>query len=263
MSNIEDEGLPKLSIEEENEFKKLKLNFEFGGDFSNFEKSNLDPAIESQFLDYISIFENQFKNAKRITVYEKLGKPVYKKVKEIRSEIEMQVALRNILNLLEMKRIFLEVLCHYVDSDRLIYTFITEELFLHEMDDINIEGMNTNFTYEEFHPNAMYDVEYKSKHFLEMFLSKKTSFYDDYHSEDAKNHIELNSFRKLFRKFKIKFLEFREIHIENENASINFNIHFWGKLEVADTKIYFSGDGNIKLNYKNDHWRIAIVNLPI
>jgi len=38
-----------------------------------------------------------------------------------------------------------------------IYKFITEELFDHEMDDIMLPGFVHHFIYEEFHPNHEYD----------------------------------------------------------------------------------------------------------
>ena len=48
--NNEDE-LPKLNIEEENEFKKLKLSIEHGPSYFGKGNSNLPPEIEVQFLD--------------------------------------------------------------------------------------------------------------------------------------------------------------------------------------------------------------------
>jgi hypothetical protein len=258
-----EEELPKLNIEQENEFKKMKLSIEHGAEFLNFKsKTDLSPEIEGQFLDYISNFESAYKNAKQITVYEKIGKPEFKPALTL-SDDEIVLELDKIKQLMHRNNLGLDVLCNYENEDRLIYTFITEELFFHEIDDLNIPDLNTNFIYEEFHQNHKYDLEQATEDFLRMFLDKKSDFYDEYHSDDALNHIELNNFRTLFKKFKMEFFEFQKVTFDEENAKVEFNIDFWAQIKGTDAKIYYSGDGTMTFHYEYGYWYVRNVNLPI
>lgn len=102
----------------------------------------------------------------------------------------------------------LDVICEYENQNRLIYSFITKELFYEEINDIQIPGMITNFIYEEFHPNEAHDIKEACLDFVNMFLNKKSDFYKEYHYEDVTNHFEINAFRKLFKKFKILHYNF-------------------------------------------------------
>lgn len=173
--NNNESELPKLNTKEENEFKKLKLSIEHGTTFFGKSNSNLPPEIECQFLDYISNFENAFQNAKQITVYEKIGKPEFKPEGTLSDE-EITVELERIEEIMHQNNIRLDVLCDYENEDRLIYAFITEELFLSKIDEMNVPGMMSHFTYEEFHQNHKYDLEQATEDFLKMFLDKKSKF---------------------------------------------------------------------------------------
>ena len=131
------------------------------------------------------------------------------------------------------------------------------------MNDLNIPGMVTNFIYEEFHQNHKYDLEHATEEFLKMFLNTKSDFYDEFHSEDATNHEELNNFRSLFKKFKIKFLEFRAIIFDEKDAKVDFEIDFWAKIKGSGNKMYYSGIGNMTFEYEYGYWYVRKVTLPI
>ena len=257
----EDE-LPKLNIEEENEFKKLKLSIEHGGSFFGKTNNDLPPEIEGQFLDYISNFENAFQNAKKITVYEKLGNPEFKSEATL-SDDEINVELERIEGLMRQNGLHLDVLCDYENENRLIYAFVIEELFLYEVDDMNVFGMTTNFIYEEFHQNHKYDLEQATVDFLKMFFNTKSDFYEEYHNEDALNHEELNNFRALFKKFKMSFFDFKDVTFNEQNAKVEFEIDFWSKIKGTDSKINYSGNGSMTFEYEYGFWFVRKVSLPI
>ena len=257
-----EEELPKLSIEQENEYKKMKLSLENDAIFGESSRK-LPPEIEGQFLDYVTNFENAYKNVKQITVYKKLGSPKFKTVEEIKNDIDFTEELHLINELLLQKNISLDVLCDYENESKLIYTFIVEELFNHEIDDMNVEGMVTHFIYEEFHPNDEYDVENDCENFIKMFLNTKSDFYENYHATDAQNHEALNNFRSLFSKFKIKYYKYDSAQIINDDATANFNIDFSAKIKGTDAKILYSGDATITFKKNNGYWYVQEVNLPI
>jgi len=253
---------PKLNTEEENEFKKLKFSIEHGVSYFGKGNSNVPPEIEGQFLDYIINFENASKNAKQITVFEKLGKPEYKPESTLNDD-EISIELERVELLMQIIDINLDVLADYSDEERLIYKFITEELFEHEIDDMNMPGMRTCFIYEEFHPNHEYDLKRDTEDFLRMFFNTKDDFYDTYNSKDALNHIALNNFRSLFQEFEITFFDFHEITFDEQDAMVRFNINFWAKNVGKDTKISYSGDGNLTFKFEFGFWYLREVTLPI
>lgn len=260
--NHEEEEFPKLDINDENEFKKLKLSIEHGANYFSEGNANVPPEIEGQFLDYIANFENASKNANQITVFEKLGKPEYKPESTLTND-EITIELERIELLMRNHGINLDVLADYTDEERLIYKFITEELFEHEITDMNIPGLQTCFIYEEFHPNHEYDLKRDTEDFLRMFFNKKDDYYKRSNSEEATNHIALNNFRSLFKEFKMTFFEFQEITFDEQNAIVRFNIDFWAKIKETDTKISYSGDGNITFKFEYGYWYLREVTLPI
>ncbi|HUS03052.1 MAG TPA: hypothetical protein VMY77_15040 [Chitinophagaceae bacterium] len=163
---------PEENLRIENEILKLKLQAEKGAVIGR--SDNLPPDIEHSFLQNVQQFENAWKDVKQVKVYELLGKPDYKKESEL-SEIEIKTELNKLFDFLKKYNISLSVLGDY--DSRIIYKFITEELFEHETDDIQLPGMTKNFIYEDFHPNHKMDIHEKAMEFLGDWFEQKFSEY--------------------------------------------------------------------------------------
>lgn len=153
------------NLKTENELLKIKLTAEFG---MKDMKSDLPDELENEWLNYIYDFEKLHKDAKEISVYERLGNPECKKI-SVMSDEEVNLELKHLINLMEQNHLILNFLCDY--SDRVKYEFITEELFEEKISDIRIEGMRTNFIYEEFHQNHEYDIKDAVNGFFKFFLN--------------------------------------------------------------------------------------------
>ena len=156
----------------ENEILKIKLQAEKGAVIGG--SDNLPPGIEHSFLQNVQQFEEALKDAKQVKVYDLLGKPDYKKENEL-IDVEIKVELEKLFDLLENNNMSLAVLGQY--DSRIIYKFITEELFEHETDDVQIPGTTKNFTYEEFHPNHKMDIHVRAMEFLGDWFEQKFSEY--------------------------------------------------------------------------------------
>ena len=135
------------------ELRKKELEGKYGASFG--QSDNLSPELESEWLDNIEQFEQLYDKAESIAVWEYIGRPEYRKTYEIEPE-KIPFELQNLMNVMNEHNIALDTLCPVDDKE--LYRFITEELFSHEIDTIQIEGMMLCFTYEEFHPNAEYDI---------------------------------------------------------------------------------------------------------
>jgi hypothetical protein len=152
----------------ENEVLKLKLELDHG--MKQSDTSSLNPEIENQWLSHIYNFEQQYRDAKKIKLYEAIGRPDFKKLDELLPE-QVSAALKQLRSQMEAKRIVLDCCCEYEDA--VLYRFITEELFDYEIDDISVEGMMNHFIYEEFHPNHDYDLRRYAKEFIENLFEQK------------------------------------------------------------------------------------------
>ncbi len=168
---------PEDELKFENELLKLKLELEHG--MKQADTSALSADGENQWLNYMYNFEQQFKGAKRVKVYEVIGHPAFKKLEELSAK-KIPEALKQLLSIMEEKGVVLDCFCPYEDA--VIYKFITEKLFDYEMDNISIEGMVHHFNYEEFYPNHDYDLRRCTKEFIENLLSRKWNPEFDAHS---------------------------------------------------------------------------------
>ncbi len=156
------DSFPHLNDDEqfkaENDFLKMKLMLEHGAKFPDEDalQTPLSPSIEHDFLKYIMAFEEQSKNPTYIKVYDRIGRPRHFLPSREISDEEVQQAWKTLDTLLRKHNISLDV-CSPNISVRELYRFTIEELFDYEMSDMNLPGMMTNFIYDEFHPDPVYD----------------------------------------------------------------------------------------------------------
>src|ERR1041385_8669558 len=59
----------------ENDFLKMKIMIEHGGEFYSETKDNLPARVEHAFLNHIAEFEQQLASAGKIKIFEKIGSP--------------------------------------------------------------------------------------------------------------------------------------------------------------------------------------------
>ena len=155
------ENLPEdEKLKAENDFLKMKMMLENGAHFGDMQGGNnsLDPAIENIFLRNVMAFEEKFAGERKvIKLFDKIGRPAqFEPVSKI-SANDFEIVWKELDDYLQMKNICLTALSPKVTAQEL-YRFTVEELFNEEMDDFDIDGFTTNFTYDEFYP----DVEYEN-----------------------------------------------------------------------------------------------------
>ncbi len=144
-------------LKAENEFLKMKMMLEQGAFFGGSDNhAALPPQIENQFLRNIMEFETQMANPTYIKVFDKIGRPShFKPVDEILAW-EMQKEWETLMEYLDGYGIHLSACSPNVTTEEL-YRFTIEELFDYEMEDINIPFYTTEFIYDEFHPDPVYE----------------------------------------------------------------------------------------------------------
>jgi hypothetical protein len=159
----------------ENEFLKIKLKAQYGDAFHIENNADMPPEIENQFLKRMMAFEDEYANAEYVTIYERIGKPIFKAVSEM-STVELNAALNKLIKILSKNDIGLDI-CDGPYADEIIYQFITQELFSIKVEKKPVAGMGSNFIYEEFHPNHKADIIKRTHTFFKNWFSRKFTEY--------------------------------------------------------------------------------------
>lgn len=257
----EDE-MPKLSLEQENEFKRMKLELESGAILPDFKDANMPPEIEGMFLDNIFNFHNAYKNAKQISIFERIGSPEFE-IAECITDAQITVELDKLITILSKNGIGFETLFDY--NERVIYEFITTELFDIEVDDIRMENMMMHFVYEEFYPNNEEDIKRYCEEFWMEFLEVEADqeFSESLISSDIKNYKELKLFCDSFTSFKIikNNPENVVFDMKKKIATADVNLNFLGFLAGEKEPIVFNGVSKVKLKFRVGYWHISRVGL--
>jgi hypothetical protein len=168
------ENLPSFDLPVENELLILKLKAEFGAECSAGHE-NIPPDIVNEFLRSVYDFENRFrKEQPTIKLFEKLGRPFFKKADSI-PESAIKHELTRLTKILSKHNIALDVLGEY--PDRQIYRFITEEFFHEEIDVPDIEGYILHYCYEDFHPNYELEIRQRSMEFILQWFNRQLGEY--------------------------------------------------------------------------------------
>ena len=220
---------PQENLRIENDFLKLKLKAQFGDAFFMESNKDLPPEIENQFLKNMIAFEDAHANAEYTTVYESIGKPDYKPADEL-SAAQITAELERITAIMDEHNIALDF-CDGPYADEVIYKFITEELFGHEIEKTPVFGMGWNFIYEEFHPNDKADIEKNTHQFLQHWFTRD---FNEYSSELGYEFMLADGRRlkrdELMNKLKPFFEAFTTFKDDGYNIDeIKFELHDEGR----------------------------------
>ncbi len=260
------------NLKNENEFLKMKLMLEQGAQFGTMQTdSELPAGIENEFLNYIMAYEKQAVERKMIKIFDKIERPNhFKPVNEIPDD-EIENAWNNLDEYLRKYSIELSV-CSPNISDRELYRFTTEELFDHEMDDMNVPGMMSCFTYDEFYPDYKYDntrhavedcieVILKKKHFDWMPLLKKENLrINDHYPVSEKEYINLiNRFKDAYEDIQLQEMNDPVCTIEGNSCYVKGNYDV--TLTFSSEEIFINGEWMVEYEFDEDFgfWEIANV----
>jgi hypothetical protein len=259
----------------ENEFLKLKLKAQYGDAFHMESNAGLPPEIENQFLKSMIAFEDAYAKAEFTTVYECIGKPDYKPADEL-NDVEIPGELERINAILQEHNIILDI-CDGPYPDRLIYAFITEELFSKETE-MGIEGMGRHFIYEEFHLNHKAEITKCTHQFLKHWF---TCNFDDYATEISRQIVipdgrqmtreealvKLQLFFDAFQGFKNDGYTIEEISFEiNPETFIGLGfaeglLKYDALLEKGE-QVHYEGPYKLYMQMENNYWDIFCFIIP-
>ena len=213
---------PEEHLKIENDFLKLKLQAELGGDYES--QGDLPPEIENAFLKNVIEFEHQFSNASTKTLYEVLGNPSFEKAENL-SDLQVEMAMAEMEELMLEKGIVVDYGEDY--TIRLKYTFVTEELFLKESPFFHVPGMTMHYIYEEFHPNHRLDIKRDAENFIDHWFEQDfNEFSNEIGKELVNGNGETITREELFERLQNIFDSYTTF--ENPSFSIDdisFDLH--------------------------------------
>jgi hypothetical protein len=172
------ENNSKLPSRLDLELEKLKLSAEQGAKFYTNEELPLEH--EAAFINYIKAYELAAKEKKMIRVFDYLGNPSFPSnpTKE-----EFPAKLEELFELLDKNKISVSSICEV--DDREMYRFILEDLFEYDMIDLGDANLGTSmFTYEDFYPNAQYDIEHIVRDVLDCIQRKSLEYCTHHFNKD-------------------------------------------------------------------------------
>ncbi len=159
---------PMENLRMENEILRIRIKTELGGEYESDE--NLSPELENEFLKNILAFEHRYSKIKMVKIADLLGNPVVEKADNMDEDTVIK-ACHELEELLAQKNIVVEFT--RPRDERFRYRFITEELFEHETDDMEVEGITKYFNYEEFYPDHEAEIaDYAIKFLADWFVRK-------------------------------------------------------------------------------------------
>lgn len=212
----------------ENDFLKMKLMLEHGATFhSGPGSSGMDPVTEHAFLQQVINFEEKSQQAKKITVFEKIGQPGDIRKMDKVSEGELDSAILEMQERLFSHGIHLTALSPHI-TPREMYRFMTEEFLDVEMTDYDTPGIYC-FVYDEFHPDPYYDNECTALDYcIRLILQKDNLLYVFPPGEPVclNDHEGLSDtcFRDLINRFKGRYKDIAGLSAEANKTAIKGDI---------------------------------------
>jgi len=265
----EDSLDPEDELKAENELLKLKLELEQGMQHSD--TTALSPEAETQWLNYIYNYEKMYKDAGTVKIYDFIGRPGFK-IMDTLDAGQMSKELEKLFAVMEEKGICIDFAVAY--DEAVIYRFITEEFFNHEMENISLEGMTHHFSYEEFHPNHDYDLRRYAEEFIENVIEKEwsrkfntatlcdeISFQNKRLGSDEISTI-IETFQQAHSELKLNSFETGRVDFNEEegNATVQATVEY--ETILSGEKRGYSGECIIQFSYQWGYWYISGFQLP-
>ncbi|ANH82817.1 hypothetical protein A8C56_19145 [Niabella ginsenosidivorans] len=259
----------------ENDFLKMKLMLEHGAHFGDISDNpdDLSPEMENQLLNNVMALEEQFaKEHKTIKVFDKIDRPQHFKPVAAIPGKDIKHAWEELSNYLNKYGIDLAV-CSPNISTRELYRFTIEELFEYEMDDINLPGWTTNFIYDEFYPDPVYDNSRLVQQdllgdlfstndlFCEMQYTEEGFYFNGTWYNTFKNYSEkINRFKSLFDEIELEECTVNSCTVNENDCCVTGN--YKAVAQSANSKTTFSGNFTVGL-IKDDagYWNMKDIEI--
>ena len=207
----------------ENEFLKMKMMAEFGGEFVG--STEIPPDIENAFLKQIEKIQRAHAVAVTTKLYELLEQPEYSHVHDLNDKAVSR-ELKRLLKLMDKKGVSLVSVGGI--GERELYRFLTEELFKRDVESISLKGWKLHFVYEDFYPNHAFDVKRTVHDAAVMLIDKDNPPLEAVYDDDMKDKLglqmdfeewigNLKIWQSTFNRGRLEELDVKVLDVNEEN----------------------------------------------
>ena len=247
------------AIRFENEFLKDKINAQYGGIHGSGDLET-PPEILNTFLNDMIEFEHAMNDRNEVLLYDFIGRPEFILEQDLSDE-QVKVELERVNDMLFSINIVYDNINDV--EDRLLYKFVTEDLFQQQIPDKLIPGTVSHYIYEDFHPDQEYNSRMRCVEFIDVFFSSDFEIQVcDLFLEDIRNFDDLYDFHYTFEEFRNVKYEVLDAAIVPGECIRKATISFDAVSSVGTEPIHYSGDATFELEYKYDRWSVIAVQLP-
>jgi hypothetical protein len=262
---------PKLTPEEElrieNELKALNLELKHGG-ITHF-SDDVPPEIINQWLSNVTTFEEEFKTAAKITVFEKMGKPKFASLdlledSTLPGEIE------------RLEQMLFEHGVAVSKPDRIgqeeYYRFLTEDVFNHEMPDTTVPDMFTLVDYDMYYPEVHEVIREFADEILLDLLNLDKPFKGGYFSQYLRNSTDaitpeqvlqtISDFRASYQKIIPVAFQPEQMMGDASCLYFIFMIRWEGIPKSGKDKKEHEGMGVMQFAQEDGEWKLQGVQMP-
>jgi hypothetical protein len=261
-------------LKAENNFLKMKLMLEKGAQFGvDDQVGELHPELENKFLKNIIEFEKQFEQQKTIKVFDKIGRPTHFLPVDKIPDNKIEQAWKSLLAYLNKYRIGLGV-CSPNIPVRELYRFTTQELFNHQMEDVDVPEIMHGFIYDEFYPDIVYDNERVATDDCIHYILRKEPIEWTHHFKSdnlrLNEHypIGIEELKVIINRFKaayddIELKEIKDIHCSVSEKDSRVNGKYLLTVSTGVESYQLSGDWKVEFELDDElgYWYITEIQI--
>lgn len=207
-------------LQDENEFLKMSLMAEFGGEFVD--STELPAEVENLFLKQIQKFHRMQTNAPVQKIYDLLGRPEYDKAGDL-SDQKIREKIIEFQGALLKKQIVVTTLSKV--NDREFYRFIVEEVFKAEAMEMHSRNFTMNIIYEDYYPSEEANVKIAVFSACNVIFTHGMAAFPYMFAEDLKNKIglsmEIEELVEAIEKFQSEYNQMELVDSSANNVKIN------------------------------------------
>ena len=268
MKNPKDDYLtPDEKLNLENEMRALNLELNYGA--QHFSSGKLSPQETKEWLDLVEEREAKFQAAKKIPIYELIGKPKFIPADTIADE-DLEASVKEIETLLEEHQVLI-VHPEYLPM-RAWYRFLVEDFFEHKVSSYRAPTIFHTYSYEEFRHDGPEFARMHAQDAIEDILDLSMEYEGLWLTDPCRSDRIMVPQSEIFKKveaFRSKYqkiipIGFSPMEFKSGGPSMFFvfGIEWDGILAGSGEKEHYEGMGICQMAWEEGEWMVQGVDMP-
>lgn len=227
----------------------------------------LNMELERELLEQIQSYDEKVRGASLTSVYDFVGNPQF--VLEPGERVGHE--LKRLKKLLQEYNIFPDSV--YPVSDHEFYDFIVKDVFKQKIENSKVKLIKHDFSYEDFYPNHVKDINRYTCEFFESLFEFDQEFctllvFNEVISQNGEIIYEklvrylLINWMDGFNELILKDLDLRTTFIDGDVAIQDFYINYYGFDSFSGKRRGYKGKGKLQFIFKYGFWYINKIEFP-